>query len=407
MDPAWLLLLLPLSAASGWVMAYRDQRAKREPHRLPPGYFQGLNFLLNEQPDRALEVFMEIVEIDQETIEIHLALGNLFRRRGEVERAIRIHQSLIERKDLSDSLRTLALFELGQDYYKAGLLDRAEQLFQELYRLPDQAEAAGQFLLKIYDREKDWPNAIRIAERLPGAPQLNIALAHYHCELAERAIAEGRVETALQAVDRAFEHDPHCLRAVIQSGRVAALKGHHRNAIAIWRGIEHWAPAALGEVVPHLANSYMALGQTSEFEQFLRATLAEHPEPRVIEALLEAVCDSRDDGGGRDLKAAGDQPGGTCGRDLLLEIARKHPSPGSLHVLLEHRKLLLDDTAQKQWIPLADLLYRVLQQERGYACSNCGLTSSTLHWQCPGCQTWDSMRHRASIQTGLAEATSH
>ena len=390
MDPAWLLLLLPLSAASGWVMAYRDQRAKRHTHHLPPGYFQGLNFLLNEQPDRALQVFLEIVEIDQETVEIHLALGNLFRRRGEVERAIRIHQNLMERKDLSESLRTQALFELGQDYYKAGLLDRAEQLFQELYGLPDQAEAAGQFLLKIYEREKDWPNAIRIAERLPDSAQLNIALAHYHCELAERAIVEGRVDAALQAVDRAFKHDPHCLRAVIQSGRIAALKGHHRNAIAIWRGIEHWVPTALGEVVPHLANSYSALGQAREFEQFLRATLTDHPEPRVIEALLESVRGNlRDD---------------RSGRELLLEIARKHPSPGSLHALLEHRKLLLGDTPQKQWIPLADMLYQAFQQERGYGCSHCGFTSNTLHWQCPGCQTWDSMRHRTSAPAAdLAE----
>lgn len=402
MDPAWLLLLLPLSAASGWVMAYRDQRAARPAHRLPPGYFQGLNFLLNEQPDRALQVFMEIVEIDQETIEIHLALGNLFRRRGEVERAIRIHQNLVARKDLGESLRTLALFELGQDYYKAGLLDRAEQLFQELYRLPDHNDTAGQFLLKIYDREKDWPNAIRIAERLPDSAQLSIALAHYHCELAEQAIVEGRVVQAQQEIDEAFKHDPHCLRAVIQSGRIAALKGNHRNAIAIWRGIEHWEPAVLGEVVPHLANSYLALDQVQEFENYLRATLAEHPEPRVIEALLDAVCDSRSDGCGRDRQEACDRAGGACGRELLIEIARKHPSLGSLHALLEHRNLLLGDTSQKQWIPLADLLWRAFRQARGYACSNCGFTSNTLHWQCPGCQTWDSMRHR--VGADLAEA---
>ena len=155
MDPVWLLLLLPLAAAGGWLMATHDKTSPVKSQGVPDAYFKGLSFLLNEQPDKALKVFLEVAEVDDETIEMHMALGNLFRRRGEIEKATRIHQNLVARSDLEDSLRSMALFELAQDYFKAGLFGTAEDLFRELHLLTEYKEQAGRFLLQIYDQEKE------------------------------------------------------------------------------------------------------------------------------------------------------------------------------------------------------------------------------------------------------------
>ena len=194
MDPVWLLLLLPLAAAGGWFMAMHEHTRAPRPDKLPDAYFKGLSFLLNEEPDKALKVFLDVVEVDQETLEMHLALGNLFRRRGEIERATRIHQNLVARTDLDDNLRFLALFELAQDYFKAGLFDRAENLFMELREAPEYAQQAGRFLLQIYDQEKEWQKAINTALMLQSKSDTDYSrtLAHFHCELAEIALAEGQ-----------------------------------------------------------------------------------------------------------------------------------------------------------------------------------------------------------------------
>src|SRR5688572_7725174 len=182
----WWLLALPLFFALGWLAARIDiKQIVSESRALPVSYFKGLNFLLNEQPDKAIEAFIEVVKVDPQTIELHFALGSLFRRRGEVERAIRMHQNLIERPDLEESQKLLALFELAQDYLKAGLLDRAEELFLKLEYTPH-AEAALRFLLEIYEREKDWPKAIGIAEKLEAITGRSHQkeIANFSCELA-------------------------------------------------------------------------------------------------------------------------------------------------------------------------------------------------------------------------------
>jgi lipopolysaccharide biosynthesis regulator YciM len=231
MDPVWLLLLLPLAAAGGWLMAVYDNSSVQKSQDLPEAYFKGLSFLLNEQPDKALQVFLEVVEVDQETVEMHMALGNLFRRRGEIERATRIHQNLVARSDLEDSLRSLALFELAQDYFKAGLFDRAENLFQELQQVVEYREQACKFLLQIYDQEKEWQNAISTATNLNRFSEHDYSqtIAHYYCELAEVAIAEGNNQVAENHIESAFKFDTRCIRAVIQSGRIAAMRGNHTN----------------------------------------------------------------------------------------------------------------------------------------------------------------------------------
>src|SRR5688572_23285214 len=183
----WWLLGFPLFFGLGWIAARIDIRQiVSESRALPRSYFKGLNFLLNEQPDKAIEAFIEVVKVDPETIELHFALGSLFRRRGEYDRAIRMHQNLLERTDLGAEQKVIALAELGQDYLKAGILDRAEEVFKKLEKT-NQAAAARRHLLEIYEREKDWSRAIEMTRQVESDPR---ALAQHYCELAASEAAQ-------------------------------------------------------------------------------------------------------------------------------------------------------------------------------------------------------------------------
>ncbi len=390
MDPLWLLLLLPSAAVGGWIMAKRERSAPAGAKKLPEAYFKGLSFLLNEQPDKALRVFLEAVEVDSETVEMHLALGSLFRRQGEIERATRIHQNLVARSDLEQELRALALFELAQDYFKAGLFDRAENLFQELRRAPEHREQASRFLLQIYDQEKEWSNAILIAEELTRFANLDLSspLAQYCCELAEQAITAGKNARAEQHLESAFRYDPRCIRAVIQSGRLASMRGNHNNAIAIWRGLEYWAPEALGEVVDHVANSYAALGERKNYKRFLERAIENSPDARLISALVELAKKETEGKGGND-----------NGQALLLDLVRKYPSLEGLRELLISRAADNRSAREKKdFTVLADLLSRVVGEGREYHCRTCGFSSSALHWQCPGCKGWGTVQKRVALR---------
>ena len=387
MDPIWLLLLLPTAAASGWLMAKRERRTASA-KKLPEAYFTGLSFLLNEQPDKALRVFLDAVEMDSETVEMHLALGNLFRRRGEIERATRIHRNLATRSDLEERLRTLALFELAQDYFKAGLFDRAETLFQKLRRVPEHREQAGRFLLQIYDQEKEWGNAILIAEELTRLSDIDLSesLAQYCCELAEKAIIDGRNNLAENHLESAFKYDPHCVRAVIQSGRLASMRGNHNSAIAIWRGLEHWAPEALGEVVDHLANSYTALGDRENYKRFLETAIAHNADSRIMAALIDLAKQEKT---------------GEAGQALLLDLVRTYPSLEGLCELIKSRAANNRSPREKKdFTVLAELLSQVVGQGQAYNCHTCGFQATSLHWQCPGCKGWGTVQKQDALPGG-------
>src|SRR3990172_4271983 len=213
-----LWLLLPLAAASGWYVARLEQKRRvQKSLDLPSAYFTGLNFLLNEQPDKAIEVFIRVLEVNSDTVETHLALGNLFRRRGEVERAIRIHQNLIARPTLDKEQRSQALLELGQDYFKAGLFDRAENLFLELAEIRAHSEQALRLLLHIYQQEKEWEKAISVVRKLArvSGRNMNSMIAHFYCELAEQDIARSNHPSARDRLGQALAADGECVRASI------------------------------------------------------------------------------------------------------------------------------------------------------------------------------------------------
>ena len=251
-----LFLLLPVAAISGWVAGRRSKPDVQDARQntISPIYLKGLNYLLNEQPDKAIDVFIKLLEVDSDTIETHLALGSLFRRRGEVDRAIRIHQNLIARPSLTKEQRSQSLFELGQDYLRAGLLDRAEALFSDLIVSAPHTEVALNYLIDIYQQEKDWEKAIETARRIEvktGNKQY-MRVAHYYCELAEQAIQKGDKIRAHKLVKKALNTNKNSVRASLLDGKLEIQNGNDKTAIKSLRRVEQQDISYLGEAIPLL-----------------------------------------------------------------------------------------------------------------------------------------------------------
>ncbi len=376
-----LWLLLPLAAASGWWIARLDhkQRPTKGARDFPSAYFKGLNFLLNEQPDKAIEVFVKVLEVDSETVETHLALGNLFRRRGEVERAIRIHQNLIARPTLDKEQRSQALLELGQDYLKAGLFDRAENLFLELaeYRLHNRQ--ALHFLMQIYQQEKEWEQAISICRKLARVAGKNLddVIAQYYCELAEQAVAGGDSTAAQGFIKQALSADRQCVRASILLGRLEATQGRHRDAIKAWKRIEEQDTHYLGEVVEEMAESFKALDDEDGLYDYLRAALQAHGGVSLMLTLAAAIKKRQ------GIEAA---------EKFVVEWLHREPSVHGLYYLLDLHLAEADASVKDDLILLRGIIGALVEQQRGYICRQCGFKGKSLHWQCPGCKRWNVMK---------------
>ncbi len=376
-----LWLLLPLAAASGWLAARLDQ--KRRPGRtaqgLPSAYFKGLNFLLNEQPDKAIEVFIQMLEVDSNTVETHLALGNLFRRRGEVERAIRIHQNLIARPTLDKNQRSLALLELGQDYLKAGLFDRAENLFLELAEIRLHTEQALRFLVHIFQQEKEWDQAISVSRRLARASgrSQDEVIAQFYCELAEQAFADGNPAAARRLTNEAFGADRNCVRASILLGRLEVAAGKHREALKAWKRIEEQDSVYLGEVASLIAASYQTLNDEAGLYEYFDALLRRHGGVALMLALADVIRN-------RD--------GVQAAEEFVTAWLRQQPSVQGLHRLLDLNLVAADASTQTDLNLLQGVIGELLEQQQGYLCQECGFRGKTLHWQCPGCHRWNTVK---------------
>lgn len=373
----WWLLAFPLFFALGWLAARIDIRhVVTESRALPNSYFRGLNFLLNEQPDRAIEAFLEVVALEPETIDLHFALGGLFRRRGEFDRAIRMHENLLEREELAADQRLRAMAELGQDYLKAGLLDRAEQVFSKLLETP-QHGMARTFLLEIYVQEKDWQKAIDTARQLEKetSKPLNAEIAHFHCELALLDAARGKTEDAREALRRALEVNRLSVRANIMAGDLAAAAGQHEAAIADWRMIETQSAAHMALVVERVLGSYRQLDRLAEGVQWLRALYVRQPSPDVFNALYLAVFESE---------------GAAAASRLAREELRRNPSLRTLDRLLEAE--LIDAQPEDRELLQVEksLVAAHSQRMMRYQCGHCGFKAKQFFWRCPACGRWDS-----------------
>ncbi len=257
---------------------------------MPLSYFRGLNFLLNEQPDKAIESFIEVVKVDPQTIDLHFALGNLFRRQGEIDRAIRMHQNLLDRPDLPPDKRETAVFELAQDFHRAGLLDRAEELFTKLDGSTFELQSLGS-LLQIYEQEKDWPKAIgatRRMETLAKHPYFK-EIAHYHCELAQGALLRSQTDEARRFIDQALAEYKLCTRATMLLGDLEAQQGNDAAAIAAWQRIESQNPAFLGLVADRLADAYRQTGDVAQGIRVLRNYEDQYPSLDLLTTLFNQI----------------------------------------------------------------------------------------------------------------------
>lgn len=376
-----LWLLLPVAALSGWWVARRSDRRQRSDRHteLSSDYFQGLNYLLNEQPDKAIEVFIRMLEVNSDTVETHLALGNLFRRRGEVDRAIHIHQNLIARPTLDARQRSQALMELGQDYMRAGLLDRAESLFGELVDIDAHTRMALQELLVIYQQEKDWERAIQTARRLGSANSrdMNPVIAQFYCELAEEAIAGGNESAGQQMLKRALSQDKQCVRASILQGDLAREAGDCKGAIRAYRRVETQDIDFLPEVIRPLCECYEALGRTDELMAWLESVLHQYNGVSPVLALADLVIRTR---------------GEEEGIAFITEQLRRRPSLRGLSRLIAMNLSRAHDSARENLLILKGLTDRLLVDKPVYRCHACGFTGKTLHWQCPGCKKWTTVK---------------
>lgn len=377
----WWLLLLPVAAMSGWWIGVRAKTQVRSQNNseLSSDYFKGLNYLLNEQPDKAIEVFIKMVEVDSETVETHLALGNLFRRRGEVDRAIRIHQNLIARPTLSRQQRTQALLELGQDYMRAGLLDRAETLFQELVDLDDYTEQALRYLMDIYQQEKDWDKAILVVQKLESITGKNkhTVLAHYHCELAEQAKHSRDVEQAKKMIKRALGYDKNCVRASLLLAETEAEAGDYSAAIQTYKSVQHQDADYLPEIMEPMLDCYNKLSSSAEMSIYLKQILQQHNSITLMLTLAELIR-----------KREGDHPSAS----FITEQLRKRPSVRGLDRLIELNLAHTDGKAHENLLILKDLVTKLLEGKPVYKCNNCGFTGKSIHWQCPGCKNWNTVK---------------
>ncbi|MBS4038082.1 MAG: lipopolysaccharide assembly protein LapB [Hydrogenophaga sp.] len=369
-DLTWLLWGLPLAFALGWAASRLDLRQWRmESRQAPKAYFRGLNHLLNEQQDQAIDAFIEAVQGDPDTAELHFALGNLFRRRGDYDRAVRVHEHLLSRADLSGKDRDRAQHALALDFLKAGLLDRAEAALQKLQGTSFAGEAMLA-LLGIYERSRDWPRALEVALKLDAQAQGSFAsrLAHYRCEEAELALRQGDRARARTLLDAAVREAPQVARGWVALSALRQQEGDATGALDALLNLAREAPQALPLVAHLMTDLGRQTGRVEAVAAVLRAADDRSPSIDITEALAALEADP------------------TAARARYLQHLEREPS------LVIGARWLAGETLSD---PMAQApVQRTLEQAsaplKRYRCAACGFEARQHFWQCPGCQAWDS-----------------
>ena len=381
----WWLLALPVFFGMGWVAARVDIKSLlSESRALPSSYFRGLNFLLNEQPDKAIESFLQVAKENPQTVELQFALGSLFRRRGEVDRAIRMHQDLVNREDLPPDERRAASFELAQDYFKAGLLEHAEQVLAKMAEV-DSSPEVHRHLLDIYIQEKDWGKAIGAAKKLEVSAKRNYTreIANYYCELAITDHVHGRVPEASQHLAEALESNRKCVRANLLRGEWLANQGKHAEAIEAWKAIEQQDPAYFGLAAEGMVESYKALGQLTEGLQLLRGLQYRYPALDLLNVVYQATAE-----------AEGDEAAWRLVRDEV----RRNPTLVGLDHLIDAELLRAPPERRQDLQLMKNLVHSHAQSLAVYLCANCGFKARQFFWQCPACGGWETFPPRRTAE---------
>ncbi len=379
----WFPALLLATLLIGWLlgrMAYRqrDDSITTDPYNCSQHYIQGLNYLLANNSDKAIELFVELIKVDKETIETHLALGNLFRSKGEVDRAIKIHQNLIARPNLDLNQRTMALKELAEDNLKAGLLDRAENLYKELVQINPRNTEALHKLLEIYSLEKSWTEAKDIAQALHdlGEPGSRLILTHCFCEMAEVALREGNLRDTRAFLDQAIKIDKHCIRALLLLIDLNLRNDNLAKATQMFRQLVSSNPQFIEIYLKPAREILLNRGSVEQYQAFLKQ---QYDQREVSSVALELLMSYQ----------ANDQ------HDELMEfLPRALQQSASLEMIEFALRYFKPRPQQVEsvWPELPSVFEQLNQKRASYACSVCGYASQAMHWNCPSCKSWSSIK---------------
>lgn len=377
-----LFLLLPIAAAYGWYMGNRNaqQEKQKQSHQISRQYVTGLNLLLSDQSDKAVDHFIELLQVDDETIDTHLALGNLFRSRGEVDRAIRIHQNLISRSGLTLEQKNLALQQLAKDYMVAGFLDRAEKIFEQLMDEPEHRESALQQLVSIYQQTREWHKAIDCGHALVklGRKRMRASIAHFWCELAMQEKAEGNDIKAISLFKKALHEDPKCVRASISLSKLYLADEDYRQTIFYLENVLQQDIDFIGEVLPTLADCYYHLGQENELVHFLCQCIEN--KAGVSAELMLAQLVAKHEGVG-------------AAQDLLTRQLVKNPTMKGFYRLIDYHLAEAEEGRAKESLStLQKLVGEQMKAKPHYRCRKCGFSTHSLYWHCPSCKGWGSIK---------------
>ncbi|MCL2346043.1 MAG: lipopolysaccharide assembly protein LapB [Desulfobulbus sp.] len=381
----WQLLLIPVFFALGWAAARVDIRqVVHESRALPRSYFQGLNFLLNEQPDKAIDSFLEVAKVDSQTVELHFALGNLFRRRGEMERAIRMHQNLIDRPDLDNGVRLHALAELGQDFLKAGLLDRAEEIFNKLIGTAFEQEAKRN-LLEIYQVEKEWLKAVELTGEMRARELPDVAsqqeVAEFYCELAAGEIMRSKPDSARGYLELAMQQNRQCVRASLLQGDLLLQEGKPQAAIEAWQRIEQQDPAYLALVAQRLLDAYRKLDRRDEGIALLSGYLEHYPSLDLLDVVYQLVVENE---------------GSETAYRLVRGELQRNPTLLGLEKLMSARLPLVAPDVRPDIELSKTIIQGYTRRLSRYRCDNCGFRARQFYWRCPACGGWETYPPRRS-----------
>ena len=374
LDLTWILLGLPAAFALGWVASRLDLRQMRLVNRQAPrAYFKGLNFLLNEQQDQAIDAFIEAVQNDPDTSELHFALGNLFRRRGEYDRAVRVHEHLLSRADLSTADRQRAQHGLALDFLKAGLLDRAEDALRKLENTPFEGRARLA-RLAIYERSREWQEAAQVARLLEksGEASFDMRMAHYQCEQAREALQQGDAAHAERILAATIQASPEAARPRILLGQLQLSQGQAARAFETLASLFERSDSAAPLAAASLAKAAQAAGLAQEASQLLQRHYDKQAGIDVLDAITALQADSPE--------------GAAASHQRYLDHLGLHPS-----LMAASRWLAEEDRGEHPLpAPVQKALDQAIRPLARYRCAACGFEAKEHFWHCPGCQAWDS-----------------
>ena len=380
-EPVLLLILFIVAAGLGWFFARRLGSPKQAGQLLPNSeYFKGVNYLLNEQPDRALEVFLKMVDVDQSTVETHFALGGLFRKRGEVDRAIRIHQNLMARPNLGRSERNAAMYALAQDYLSAGLLDRAEGLLRQVSQVDVHRQDALGGLIRIYESQKDWEKALLTHKNLLPMSASSSVAAHYHCELAQQHMASGDLKSARDELRKAKSTSRNHVRAALLRIQIAERQEDwklvRKLCLSILQEKPDFTPLALGPLLKAVSALKSRGGIDKVLEQAAKRS-GSAKQAIAYTALADPDFNSE------------------VAESWVTEALRNNQKLQTLLGRVEpDQQRVAPDRA-------VSLLRALMPESSQFRCNECGLRGSAMYWLCPSCKTWDSTVPLTSISLEL------